>query len=96
MAAAQDKPAEPSSSPPPPRVLLDQLRAEEFSRLRSGTIYLDHAGAALFLASELSAWVTGVTLPVDGGAIAAGGFYRLDGDHWTNAPILADAGIQPG
>ena len=56
----------------------------------------DHAGAALFLASELSAWVTGVTLPVDGGAIAAAGFYRLEGDRWTNAPIVSAAGIRPG
>ncbi|MAG33117.1 MAG: short-chain dehydrogenase [Deltaproteobacteria bacterium] len=54
----------------------------------------DHAGAALFLASELSAWVTGVTVPVDGGAIAASGFYRLPNDSWTNAPIVASAGIR--
>ncbi|MEV0063410.1 SDR family oxidoreductase [Nocardia sp. NPDC050718] len=30
----------------------------------------DIAGAALFLASELSAWITGVALPVDGGSTA--------------------------
>lgn len=55
----------------------------------------DHAGVALFLASDLSAWVTGVTIPVDGGAIAAAGFYRLADGSWTNAPIVAEAGIQP-
>ena len=32
----------------------------------------DIAGAALFLASDLSAWVTGHTLVVDGGALVAG------------------------
>jgi NAD(P)-dependent dehydrogenase (short-subunit alcohol dehydrogenase family) len=56
----------------------------------------DHAGAALFLASDLASWVTGVTIPVDGGAIAASGFYRLESGAWTNAPIVTDAGIQPG
>lgn len=55
----------------------------------------DHAGVALFLASDLSAWVTGVTVPVDGGAIAAAGFYRLADGSWTNAPVVAEAGIQP-
>lgn len=33
----------------------------------------DIAGPALFLASEASGWITGVTLPVDGGAMVAGG-----------------------
>lgn len=56
----------------------------------------DHAGAALFLASSLSAWVTGVTLPVDGGAITAAGFYRMPDGTWTNAPVVDAAAIQPG
>ena len=56
----------------------------------------DMAGAALFLASELSAWVTGLTLPVDGGAIAAGGFYRLPSGAWTNAPVVEKGAIEPG
>ncbi|MGH8824770.1 MAG: SDR family oxidoreductase [Jiangellaceae bacterium] len=30
----------------------------------------DIANAALFLASDLSTWITGVGLPVDGGALA--------------------------
>jgi 3-oxoacyl-[acyl-carrier protein] reductase len=34
------------------------------------------AGAAVFLASELSAYVTGQTLHVDGGTAAAGGWYH--------------------
>ena len=33
----------------------------------------DIAGPALFLASDASAWITGVTLPVDGGALVSGG-----------------------
>jgi NAD(P)-dependent dehydrogenase (short-subunit alcohol dehydrogenase family) len=53
----------------------------------------DAAGCALFLASELSAWVTGTTVHLDGGALAAGGFYRVPGRGWTNVPIIKDAAI---
>ena len=53
----------------------------------------DMAGAAVFLASNLSAWVTGTTLHVDGGALAAGGFYRAPDGNWTNLPVVTGGGI---
>jgi NAD(P)-dependent dehydrogenase (short-subunit alcohol dehydrogenase family) len=40
----------------------------------------DLAGAAVFLASGLSSYVTGQTLHVDGGTAAAGGWYHRPGD----------------
>jgi NAD(P)-dependent dehydrogenase (short-subunit alcohol dehydrogenase family) len=53
----------------------------------------DIAGAALFLASDLSAWVTGTTVHVDGGALAAGGWYRTPKGSWTNTPIIRGGGL---
>jgi 3-oxoacyl-[acyl-carrier protein] reductase len=39
----------------------------------------DVAGAVLFLASDtLSGFVTGTTIHVDGGNLAAGGWHRVD------------------
>lgn len=49
----------------------------------------DAAGCALFLASELSGWVTGTTVHLDGGALAACGFYRQPSGGWTLRPPLA-------
>lgn len=54
----------------------------------------DAAGCALFLASDLSAWVTGTTIHLDGGALAAGGFYRVPGAGWTNLPLVEGSGIR--
>jgi 3-oxoacyl-[acyl-carrier protein] reductase len=49
----------------------------------------DSAGAALFLASDLSAWTTGSTVHVDGGVLAAAGFYRVPGTQfWSNTPRM--------
>jgi NAD(P)-dependent dehydrogenase (short-subunit alcohol dehydrogenase family) len=47
----------------------------------------DIAGVALFLASDLSAFVTGTTVHADGGSLAAGGWYRTERGHWTNRPL---------
>ena len=47
----------------------------------------DVAGAAIFLASDLAGYVTGITLPVDGGTEAAGGWYRdPGGEGWVLGP----------
>ncbi|SOJ55256.1 4-formylbenzenesulfonate dehydrogenase TsaC1/TsaC2 [Mycobacterium simulans] len=50
----------------------------------------DQARVILFLASDLSAFVTGHTIPTDGGTSAAGGWYRSSrptGRAWTNRPV---------
>ena len=55
----------------------------------------DTAAAVLYLASNLSGWVTGTTMHVDGGALAAGGWYRMPGQEqrWTLAPVISDSGF---
>ena len=47
----------------------------------------DIAGVALFLASGLSAFVTGTTINADGGSLAAGGWFRTERGGWTNRPL---------
>jgi NAD(P)-dependent dehydrogenase (short-subunit alcohol dehydrogenase family) len=46
----------------------------------------DVAGVALFLASDLSRFVTGTTVPVDGGTLSAGGWFPTEEGGWTNRP----------
>lgn len=53
----------------------------------------DSAGAVFFLASDLAAWVTGTTIHVDGGALAAAGWYRDKNNIWTNMPVAAANGL---
>lgn len=47
----------------------------------------DIAGVAVFLASDLSAFVTGTTVHADGGSLAAGGWFRTARGGWTNRPL---------
>jgi NAD(P)-dependent dehydrogenase (short-subunit alcohol dehydrogenase family) len=46
----------------------------------------DIAGVAVFLASELAAFVTGTTVHADGGTFAAGGWFPTEEGGWTNRP----------
>ncbi len=48
----------------------------------------DIAGVALFLASDLAAFVTGTTIHADGGSLAAGGWFRRPDGTWTNRPVI--------
>ncbi len=52
----------------------------------------DHAGAAVFLATDLAAWVNGTTVHVDGGGLAASGFQRIPSGEWTIIPEVSDKG----
>jgi NAD(P)-dependent dehydrogenase (short-subunit alcohol dehydrogenase family) len=47
----------------------------------------DNADVVLFLASDLSRFVTGHVIPTDGGTVAAGGWFRtVNRRRWTNRP----------
>ncbi|MEY2588308.1 MAG: 3-oxoacyl-[acyl-carrier protein] reductase [Acidimicrobiaceae bacterium] len=52
---------------------------------RVGT-YDDIGGCALFLASDLSRFVTGQTLHPDGGALASSGWFNWPDAGWRNTP----------
>jgi NAD(P)-dependent dehydrogenase (short-subunit alcohol dehydrogenase family) len=55
---------------------------------RQGT-YEDTGSAALFLASDLSEYITGTTLHPDGGAYASAGWYNWPGLGYVNNPPLS-------
>lgn len=47
----------------------------------------EYASVIDFLTSDAASYVTGHTVPVDGGTLAASGWYaRVDGKGWTNFP----------
>jgi NAD(P)-dependent dehydrogenase (short-subunit alcohol dehydrogenase family) len=48
--------------------------------------YEDVGNAALFLASDLSSYITGETLHPDGGAHASSGWFNWPGTGWANTP----------
>jgi len=53
----------------------------------------DAAGATLFLASNLASWITGTTINLDGGALAAAGWYQDPKGLWTNLPVITGNGF---
>jgi NAD(P)-dependent dehydrogenase (short-subunit alcohol dehydrogenase family) len=48
----------------------------------------DHAGAALYLASDLSEWVTGEAIHVGGGTFAASGWKLTPSGHWSTDGVV--------
>jgi NAD(P)-dependent dehydrogenase (short-subunit alcohol dehydrogenase family) len=77
---------------PTPRVRMgdpERLRrlGHAYPLMRVGTPE-DYAGTALYLASDLSAFITGETLQVGGGTRAAGGWLRTARGEWVlNLPV---------
>lgn len=70
-----------------------QAHVEQMIPMARFGVPRDIAGCAVFLASELSSWVTGTTVHVDGGALAACGFYRTPTGEWTNLPVITDVAV---
>jgi 3-oxoacyl-[acyl-carrier protein] reductase len=77
------------------QVPLDRMLKPEYRKAAERILALgrygrpeDHAGAAVYLATELSAWVTGTTMLVDGGSLAQGIFQRGPDNNWTVVPIV--------
>jgi len=65
-----------------PELANDDAYARHVPLGRAGMVD-DVAGVAVFLASELSSFVTGVTIPCEGGMLAAGGWLRHPTLGWT-------------
>ncbi len=63
---------------------------------RAGT-FEDAGGCALFLASNLSSFVTGTTLHPDGGALASAGWFNWPAEGYLNHPPheILDSLLQP-
>jgi NAD(P)-dependent dehydrogenase (short-subunit alcohol dehydrogenase family) len=79
------------------QVPLSMVLKPEYKEAANRTLVLgrfgrpsDHAGAAVYLATELSSWVTGTTIHVDGGSLAQGIFQRTPDGSWTVMPLVTD------
>ena len=59
-------------------------RARSIPALREG-VEDDYAGPTVFLASDMSAYLTGITIHVDGGTYASGGWVRNEKMEWTGS-----------
>lgn len=73
-------------------ILQPELRHEADRTIPMGRFGVprDHAGVAVFLATELSSWVTGSSIVVDGGGLVGGPFRRAADDKWTNMGIVTE------
>ena len=78
------------------QVQIDQWMTPETKQLEKNWIPLgrfgdpdDYAGVAVFLASDLSRWVSGAVIDLSGGARAAGGWFRRPNGKWTQRPVLS-------
>jgi NAD(P)-dependent dehydrogenase (short-subunit alcohol dehydrogenase family) len=68
-----------------PELAKDEAYRHHVPLGRAGTVD-EAAGVAVFLASDLSSFVTGVTIPVEGGMLAAGGWLHHPTVGWTTNP----------
>ena len=83
-----------------PQVAISQYIKPEYSDAVKQWIPLgrfgtpaDLANGILFLASPMASWITGSALNVDGGALAAAGWYRTEAGNWTNTPVIPTSGL---
>jgi NAD(P)-dependent dehydrogenase (short-subunit alcohol dehydrogenase family) len=62
------------------------------SRIPAGRCGIDEecGMAAVFLASRMASYVTGIVMPVDGGSWASSGWVRDSKDNWILPPEVTD------
>jgi 3-oxoacyl-[acyl-carrier protein] reductase len=68
--------------------MADPLDEIQIPLARKG-VAADVGNSALFLASEMSSYITGTTLHPDGGALAGSGWLNWPGTGWTARPPLS-------